>query len=30
MGDFEQTSSLGTKIASNDTLIDVGPGDIVL
>ena len=29
-GDFEQTSSLGTTIVSNDTLIDVGPGDIVL
>ena len=28
--DFEQTGSLGTTIASNDTLIDVGPGDIVL
>lgn len=29
-GKFEQTGPLGTTIANNDTLIDVGPGDIVL
>ena len=29
-GDFEQTGSLGFTLVSNDTLIDVGPGDIIL
>lgn len=29
-GGFEQTGSLGTTITSNDTQMDVGPGDIVL
>lgn len=29
-GNFEQTGSLGTTIASNDTQMGVGPGDIVL
>ena len=29
-GGFEQTGSLGTSIPSNDTLMNVGPGDIVL
>lgn len=29
-GGFEQTGLLGTTITSNDTQMDVGPGDIVL
>jgi len=29
-GGFEQTGSLGTSIPSNDTLMNIGPGDIVL